>query len=244
MGTMLDLFDALLLGGLVSIIFLIFAEWRARRRQERLSWLRRLMLLGMGLYLSVVFALTIVPEYGWCWPTLDAHVNLQPFQALQGSRLNFFGNIILFMPLGFFLVLISQKCRRLSICLLIGCTISLAIEFLQLFILRETDIDDILLNALGTALGFFLAQSLLAAIPALSQKIGVKKYIGGQLWPKKNDVGAVVVLALCVAFAVLLGDYALPVQGRSVYASADFMEKTAMFIPLCRESMISILWNR
>lgn len=210
MDTILDLLDALLLGGLVSLVFLLFAEWRAGRKQERLSWLWRLMLLSLGLYLSVVFSLTIVPKYGWCWPTLDTHINLQPLRALQGSRLNFWGNIILFMPLGFFLVLISQKCHRLSICLLIGCTISLAIEFLQLFILRETDIDDILLNTLGTAVGFFLARILLAAIPALTQKIGVKKYIGGQLWLKKNDTGAVVVLALCIAFAVLLGDYVLP----------------------------------
>jgi glycopeptide antibiotics resistance protein len=88
-------------------------------------------------------------------------INLNPFAILVSLfRDSFFyivvnhiGNIILFMPLGYML---SVKWPHLTTqkILLIGCLASLSIELTQLLIPnRCTDIDDIILNTLGTWLG-------------------------------------------------------------------------------------------
>jgi glycopeptide antibiotics resistance protein len=85
--------------------------------------------------------------------------------------LNLFGNLVLFMPFGFFLTgFLAQSSFRSSylIVALFGCLLSLGIELLQLFIpTRATDIDDVILNTVSTCLGvmvFFMLRSLLFAL--------------------------------------------------------------------------------
>lgn len=79
-------------------------------------------------------------------------INLIPFQS-EGF-LTYILNIIMFMPLGFLLPLIWKKYRKLSKTVIAGFVFSLSIELCQLFNRRQTDIDDILMNVLGTILGF------------------------------------------------------------------------------------------
>ena len=67
---------------------------------------------------------------------------------------NLLGNIFAFSPLGFLLPLLFKKCDRLKNIFLISFSISLFIEVLQLiFYLGSCDIDDIILNVLGSLLG-------------------------------------------------------------------------------------------
>ena len=67
--------------------------------------------------------------------------------------INIWGNILLFIPYGFFLPLLWKRYRhplRLSLmCLLLP----LSIETCQLFIHRMTDVDDVLLNFAGGMIG-------------------------------------------------------------------------------------------
>ena len=74
--------------------------------------------------------------------------------------LNLFGNVGLFIPFGFFLAgFLCQSSSRSPyvIAILSGCMLSFFIEFLQLFMpTRATDIDDIMLNTVGTCLGVML----------------------------------------------------------------------------------------
>lgn len=72
-------------------------------------------------------------------------------------------NIILFIPLWFFVPLIWIKKQKIHDVILIGLWSSIFIEFLQFFIsfllwfhYKSTDIDDIILNTLGFIIGFFL----------------------------------------------------------------------------------------
>ena len=69
---------------------------------------------------------------------------------------NICGNIILFIPVGFFLPLVSKSFKKLRYTLLFGVSISLIIECSQLFLIRGTDIDDIILNTTGTILGYII----------------------------------------------------------------------------------------
>lgn len=74
---------------------------------------------------------------------------------------NIFGNILLFMPLGFFLPLIWLNFRKFSRTVIFGAGVSLFIEINQLFNYRATVTDDLILNTLGVILGWLCAKLFL-----------------------------------------------------------------------------------
>ena len=68
---------------------------------------------------------------------------------------NVIGNILLFVPLGFFIPLLFNKKNKISSILLYGFCTSLSIEVIQLITTNNfTDIDDVIFNTLGAVLGF------------------------------------------------------------------------------------------
>ena len=69
-------------------------------------------------------------------------------------------NAILFVPLGALLPLLFDSCR-LRKTTAIGFALSLLIELSQLFNYRATDIDDLMMNTLGTVIGYVLYTLLL-----------------------------------------------------------------------------------
>ena len=83
---------------------------------------------------------------------LDNSINLIPFSS-EGA-MTYILNIIMFMPLGFLLPLIWKNFRNAKKVVLMGFLMSLAIEICQLFNMRTTDIDDLLMNTLGTLVGY------------------------------------------------------------------------------------------
>ncbi|NLM74523.1 MAG: VanZ family protein [Clostridiaceae bacterium] len=73
------------------------------------------------------------------------------------------GNIIIFIPLGFFLPIFSSKIKSLANCFVAVLLISSSIEIIQLLLdliiiksYRVCDIDDIILNVSGGMCGFIL----------------------------------------------------------------------------------------
>lgn len=73
------------------------------------------------------------------------------------SFINFFGNIGFFVPFGFFIPFLSKKFASAWKVILFGCLLSIFIEVWQLFLpARGSDIDDVILNTLGTAIGYLL----------------------------------------------------------------------------------------
>lgn len=91
--------------------------------------------------------------------------NLVPFREIHRywryrfklgklAFLNLGGNILGFCPLGFMLPILNRRCRSVIRTVSMGCCLSLAVECVQLvFRLGSFDVDDILLNTLGTFLG-------------------------------------------------------------------------------------------
>jgi glycopeptide antibiotics resistance protein len=65
------------------------------------------------------------------------------------------GNVVGFIPFGFILPVILKKFRSGFLIILSGFTLSLCVEVLQL-IMRVGcfDVDDLILNTLGAALGY------------------------------------------------------------------------------------------
>lgn len=82
------------------------------------------------------------------------------FRSLGNSyaNLNFFGNIIPFVPLGFFIPLITiRKGKKIVKNIAIILFIIVALESIQFFtMLGYLDIDDILLNFSGSFVGYVL----------------------------------------------------------------------------------------
>lgn len=109
------------------------------------------------------------------WAQLTDRVNLVPFSSV-GSMLktlwrhpypsvlwtvvyNIGGNIIMFVPLGFFLRALFPGFRKFRSCMGAVAVIMTAVEVGQLVTLRGfCEVDDLILNLLGAAIGFCLAK--------------------------------------------------------------------------------------
>lgn len=83
---------------------------------------------------------------------------------------NVFGNILLFVPFGFFLPLVFKRSASLKLALVLSALLSLSFELYQLLThTGQFDVDDILLNTTGGLAGYFLFLGLRKLWPALEQ---------------------------------------------------------------------------
>ncbi len=73
---------------------------------------------------------------------------------------------------GLFLPLLWDSCQSLRRTLLFALCVTLFIELSQLFTLRATDINDILTNLAGAAIGYFLAKHAAKVLPAAASPNG------------------------------------------------------------------------
>lgn len=112
--------------------------------------------------------------------------NLVPFREMfrypVGSE-NFnrqvIGNILLFMPFGFFATYYT-KIKKISSISFMSILISLTIEVVQKYIGRSFDVDDIILNVVGGILGFLVYIGLDAIrkkLPSIFQKDGFYNFL-------------------------------------------------------------------
>lgn len=97
-------------------------------------------------------------------------VNLVPFRTIKNyikysgflhTMINIFGNIIIFVPFGILLAEIFPKTRNILKILGITFATSFFVEFIQFFIGRSVDIDDLILNLLGSVIGYFIWKKIL-----------------------------------------------------------------------------------
>ncbi|WP_042316528.1 VanZ family protein [Desulfofarcimen acetoxidans] len=101
-------------------------------------------------------------------------INLIPFYWITEGVRPYIENILLFIPLGFILPCIWGKYEVLWKTALSGITFSLIIELSQLFNRRVTDIDDLLMNTLGTLIGWVIFRLLIEHLSKLQDKVSVQ----------------------------------------------------------------------
>lgn len=123
------------------------------------------------LYL-LLFRSIAASELPYC-QQLRHHFNPIPFQTIRRfwrvlthshnpERLRFafanlFGNVLLFLPLGTFPPLLWKKMRSFHRTALLAAVIMMVIEISQMLLLVGTcDIDDLILNVLGAAMGYLV----------------------------------------------------------------------------------------
>ena len=111
--------------------------------------------------------------FGQRWGQSAGALNLKPFdtlhrflwvlenrtdaESLRHAVINLGGNVIMFVPLGFFVPCIWGKMGKIGWHFLAMLLTILAIELLQLLTnLGSCDVDDLMLNMVGTTMGFGL----------------------------------------------------------------------------------------
>ena len=79
------------------------------------------------------------------------------YSYMLNSFENLVGNVVVFMPFGFLLPYIQERCKKFPVLMLNAFIFVLGIEVFQLFsAFGAFDVDDILLNCVGAALGWMI----------------------------------------------------------------------------------------
>jgi glycopeptide antibiotics resistance protein len=111
-----------------------------------------------------------------------ASINLVPARTVAGIIRDFpglviqqiLGNVVMFVPAGFLLPLLSARYRRFAVTAAAGLSVSVGIELVQLALLltlrsrRSVDVDDVILNVTGACLGYLVwwgAHALAGTLP-------------------------------------------------------------------------------
>lgn len=202
--------EMLVLAVPAAVVFSCF--WPYRRRSLEAMGLhtnpwRETALILFVMALFGVLSVTLWPVYlvrnqGGVWgdilllterPSLWSNLNLVPFRMFadywrtiaEGDILftiiNFCGNLAVFVPLGFFPALLwrGETWRRSA---LVGFGTSFFVEAGQYFIMRSTDIDDVILNTLGALCGYWMYRLLNRLAPKITEKfkcVKVESFRGG-----------------------------------------------------------------
>ena len=105
-------------------------------------------------------------------------INLVPFRSIQAYfvhydldmfLVNFAGNIVMFMPWGFGLTLLWKKNQKMWLAALYSLGLTVFIESVQLFIGRSVDVDDLILNFVGSCMGAGICHMLRKKFPGLEK---------------------------------------------------------------------------
>ncbi len=141
------------------------------KKQNSIDWKREAVLLMMYLNLAVIIRFVFFPrdlvdgrvqplifEAAAVFPfriNLIPLVHLFDYDRIRDIIWNVVGNMVMFIPSGIVLPIIYRQLNSFWKVVAAGAVISLCTEILQLpFPSRASDIDDLILNTLGVAVGY------------------------------------------------------------------------------------------
>lgn len=111
-----------------------------------------------GFYLVAVLALVGFPNITYM--RFGFNINLMPFVGIPDDFVNACLNVLLFVPLGFLLPVLWNQYRNIKSTLAVALCMTVGIELAQIFTFRATDINDILTNVSGAAIGYLAAKAV------------------------------------------------------------------------------------
>jgi glycopeptide antibiotics resistance protein len=130
---------------------------------------------------AIVNGLNFIPVYRSLKGLTEAYSNATGLDFLLNLYfVNVVGNITMFMPFGILLPLVSTTFNSLKRVIFAAFFTSLSIELTQLFfylfkIYRYVDVDDVICNTMGAALGYLLLSSFRTTAKAASRLIIQRK---------------------------------------------------------------------
>lgn len=128
---------------------LLFLYYTDRNRFKK-KWFWAVLFV---VYMNVMFCVVGIPSAQFVrW---NPEINWIPFRDFSSANIVGMSlNILMFIPFGAFLPIYFGRFWKMSTTVLAGAFMSFTIEVLQLFTFRLTDIDDLIMNTLGTLLGY------------------------------------------------------------------------------------------
>ena len=128
-------------------------------------------ILYIALMLWLLFGQRVSNDVqGGYWDELSQNINLVPFETIgrymdrlynsagklnHQAVINLGGNVIMFVPLGLLLPLVTDRAKKLKNCFVMTFALLMLVETVQLFtLLGSFDIDDLLLNMIGIFMGW------------------------------------------------------------------------------------------
>ena len=128
---------------------------------EKFLFYKEFLNLVFIIYVMLLFQLLTDTELN-----TSSGINIIPFTEIlryeigsNAFNMNVLGNILIFLPFGYF-ISSYVKAKKVNHILFISIITSFTVEIVQHYIGRSFDIDDILLNVVGSILGFLLYISL------------------------------------------------------------------------------------
>ena len=141
------------------ICFIIITSLRITflvKNKIKFIFYKEILMLGFIMYVIALFEVVTFQDVSW------SSSNFIPFKEMLryefGTKLffkNVVGNMIMFIPFGFFTSYFLKLKKIYSVFILTLLT-SITIETTQLLIGRVFDIDDIFLNIIGGLIGYFI----------------------------------------------------------------------------------------
>ncbi|WP_071131161.1 VanZ family protein [Enterococcus timonensis] len=137
----------------------------------------------------LILILTGIPNlFDWHF---DPHLNFTPFRDYTFNATSYHLNIVLFFPIGFLLPLFWKRFGNFFATMFTGIFFSAAIEVLQMFAGRISDVDDLIMNSLGTLLGFIIFLMIRLIFPRF------RKYLAAS---NTGEVGLIFLFGFLVMF--------------------------------------------
>lgn len=162
----------------ITVLWLIFKAINIFFINKKFDMKREVVNLLYFISVMGIIGLTLFPFEIGTGLEYESPNNFVPFASINDLVHHFYfmvplknilGNIILFMPFGFILVLKFNRINNLLNVVLVGILTSTLIELIQLLLPnRAFDVDDIILNGLGTMMGFLLLRAT-----KIEKKVGI-----------------------------------------------------------------------
>lgn len=141
-----------------SVIMIILRVAFLIKHREKIVFYKEIFMFVFVIYMMCLFYVVTFQDID---STGISGYNIIPFKEMFrypiGSSLffkNVIGNLIMFVPFGFFTAYILRE-TKLRWVLLITLVVSITIELTQTQIGRVFDIDDVLLNIVGGIIGYY-----------------------------------------------------------------------------------------
>ncbi len=186
-GSILGYFlQALPIALLAGAVYLVVRLCHLKGKKERVRWGAEILRVLFVCYLTGLVSLVILPANFWLWvydglffgwwdqlgPLFRlGDVNLVPsvVKCLKGElslgswvKTMLVGNVAMFVPLGFFLPLVTRVRSRGKV-LVTAAAVPLCCEVLQLLFGRSFDVDDLICNFAGIVIGAAIGSAVLRA---------------------------------------------------------------------------------
>lgn len=183
LGYFLQAFPIACLAGIVCLLVRVYIF---KKRKTQIKWSTEILRLIFVCYLSGLVSLVILPANFWLavydgiflgwWNEIGqvfqiGNVNLVPsvIKWLNGElsigslvKTMLIGNIMMFIPLGFFIPLVT-RIKSYKKMMLAAVIIPICCETVQIFFGRSFDVDDIFCNFIGIFIGAVVSFGILKA---------------------------------------------------------------------------------